>query len=93
MQITLTDAYTLNPGDFSWSFLEKYGKVNIYERTSSDLAQYIERCKDAEVIIINKSGLVLGDEIFSQLPHLKLIIVAATGYNIIDVASAKRHKR
>jgi glycerate dehydrogenase len=91
MQITLTDAYTLNPGDLSWSFLEKYGKVNIYERTVPDINLYIERCKKAEVIIINKSGLVLGDEIFSQLPHLKLIIVAATGYNIIDVASAKRH--
>ncbi len=91
MQITLTDAYTLNPGDLSWSFLEKYGKVNIYERTSPDLAQYIERCKNAEVIIINKSGLVFGDEILSQLHHLKLIMVAATGYNIIDISSAKKH--
>lgn len=91
MQITLTDAYTLNPGDLSWSFLEKYGKVNIYERTTPDISLYVERCKDAEVIIINKSGLVLGDKIFSQLPQLKLIMVAATGYNIIDVTSARKH--
>jgi glycerate dehydrogenase len=91
MQITLTDAYTLNPGDLSWSFLENYGSVNIYERTAPDVNLYIERCKNSEVIIINKSGLILGEEIFSQLPHLKLIMVAATGYNIIDTVAARKY--
>jgi glycerate dehydrogenase len=89
MQITITDAHTLNPGDLSWSFLDKYGKVNIYERTAPEIDLYVERCKDSEVIIINKSGLVLSDGFFCQLPHLKLIMVSATGYNIIDTVAAK----
>ena len=89
MQITITDSNTLNPGDLSYAFLDKFGKVNIYNRTAPEIDLYVERCKDSEVIIINKSGLVLGDELFGQLPHLKLIMVAATGYNIIDTNAAK----
>lgn len=90
MQITITDSYTLNPGDLSWAWLENYGKVNLFERTALEINLYVERCKDAEVIIINKSGMVLGEELFSQLPHLKLIMVTATGYNIIDIEAAKK---
>jgi glycerate dehydrogenase len=91
MQITIIDGHTLNPGDLSWQNLEKYGELTIYNRTEPDIDLYIERCKNAEVIIINKSGLVIGEEILSQLPHLKLIMVSATGYNIIDVIAAKKH--
>ncbi|MES2795492.1 MAG: D-2-hydroxyacid dehydrogenase [Bacteroidota bacterium] len=90
MKITITDALTLNPGDLSWQNVEKYGELDIYERTAPEIQLYIERCANAEVIIINKSGLVLGEELFSQLPHLKLIMVSATGYNIIDVVAARK---
>lgn len=90
MQITITDAQTLNPGDLSWTWLEKYGDCSIFERTEPKIDQYLQRCKNSEVIIINKSGLVLGEEIFSQLSHLKLIMVAATGYNIIDTVAARK---
>jgi glycerate dehydrogenase len=88
MEITITDAHTLNPGDLSWKWLEQYGVVNIYERTKPQIAEYIKICQKSEVIIINKSGIVLGDELFSHLPHLKLIMVAATGFNIIDIKAA-----
>jgi glycerate dehydrogenase len=89
LNIVITDAHTLNPGDLSWDWLNKYGSVTIIDRTPPQIEQYILSCKDAEVIIINKSGLVLGEEIFKQLPQLKLIMVSATGYNIIDVVAAK----
>ena len=89
MKIIITDALTLNPGDLSWHNIEKYGDLDIYKRTAPEIQLYIERCKNAEVIIINKSGLVIGEEILSQLPHLKLIMVSATGYNIIDTAAAR----
>jgi glycerate dehydrogenase len=90
MQITIIDGFTLNPGDLSWQNLENYGELTIYDRTEPNISTYIERCKNAEVIIINKSGLIIGEEILSQLPHLKLIMVSATGYNIIDTAAAKK---
>lgn len=90
MKITIIDGHTLNPGDLSWQNLEKYGELTIYDRTEPNISTYIERCKNAEVIIINKSGLVIGEEISSQLPQLKLIMVSATGYNIIDTVAAKK---
>ena len=33
MQIVVLDAYTENPGDLSWSVLESYGDLTIYDRT------------------------------------------------------------
>jgi glycerate dehydrogenase len=89
MHITIIDSHTLNPGDLSWKWLENYGEVQIFERTKPNLEDYIDRCKNAEVIIINKAGLVLGEELFSQLPQLKLIMVSATGFNIIDTTAAR----
>ena len=49
----------------------------------------ISRCIDADIIITNK--VVLSREIIAQLPQLKLICVAATGTNNIDIAAAKEH--
>lgn len=91
MKITIIDAHTLNPGDLSWDWLNKFGEISIYARTEPKIEQYLERCKNSDAIIINKSVLALGDELFSQLHNLKLIMVAATGYNIIDIVSAKSH--
>lgn len=87
MKIVILDAYTSNPGDLSWAKFEKLGELKVYERTSRD--QILERCRDAEIILDNK--VVLDDEILSQLPKLKYIGILATGYNIVDVESAKKH--
>jgi glycerate dehydrogenase len=91
MQIVILDGYTLNPGDLSWKKFDQFGEITIFERTELKIETYIERCENAEVIIINKAGLVIGDEILEQLPNLKLILVSATGYNIIDTISARKH--
>jgi glycerate dehydrogenase len=91
MHIVITDGQTLNPGDLSWSWLSTYGTYQVYNRTQPEPEQYLERCQKANVLIINKSGLVLGAELFVKLPNLKLILVAATGYNIIDTHAARQH--
>lgn len=31
MKIVILDGYTINPGDLSWSRLEKYGELTVYE--------------------------------------------------------------
>lgn len=56
-----------------------------YASTRSD--QVIERCQQAEVVITNK--VILDRHTFSQLPELKLICVAATGTNNVDLDAAK----
>ncbi len=85
MNITILDAYTLNPGDLPLTPLEKLGRLTTYDRTKPE--EVIERAKDAEIILSNK--VVLNKEIIQQLPKLKYIGVLATGYNVIDTQTAK----
>lgn len=56
--------------------------------TQTNESQIIERLQGAQVAIVNK--LRLGDEVFSACPDLKLILVAATGLNNIDLAAARQ---
>lgn len=56
-----------------------------YERTGAD--QVLERARGAQVIITNKSP-VRADTI-DQLPELKMISVAATGYDVIDTEACR----
>ena len=57
-----------------------------HDKTAPD--QVVERLRDATVAIINK--VVLRDETLAQLPKLKLIAMAATGYDCIDVDACRR---
>ncbi len=57
-----------------------------YQRTSQD--QVVERAKNAEIIITNK--VPIRESSIAQLPNLKLIIVAATGYDVIDMESCRK---
>lgn len=86
MKITILDGYGLNPGDLSWDWLNKYGEVKIYDRTSP--SELMERAADADAIFTNK--VVINAETLSSLPNLKYIGVLATGYNIVDVKTAKK---
>jgi glycerate dehydrogenase len=87
MQIVVLDGHTLNPGDLSWSGVERMGDLVVYERTSPELV--VERIGDAEAVFTNKTEL--SREIFERCPRLKFVCVLATGYNVVDVAAAKEH--
>lgn len=88
MNIVILDSVTANPGDLSWDFLKKYGELTIYERTpSTELV--IERAKDADVIIINKT--LIKREAVEKLHKLKLIALLATGYNVVDCDACDAH--
>ena len=85
MQIVITDGYTLNPGDLSWEPFEKLGELTYYERTPS--TEVAERCRDATVIITNKTPITATT--INTATNLKLITVTATGYNNVDIKAAK----
>jgi glycerate dehydrogenase len=85
MKLVVLDGYTLNPGDLNWEGMEKFGNLEVYERTAESLI--VERCKGAEIIFTNKTPL--RESVLSQLPDLKYIGVLATGYNVVDVDYAK----
>lgn len=85
MKIVVLDGYTLNPGDLTWGDLEKLGDLIVYDRTPEE--KIVERIGNAEVIFVNK--LKISRETLEQT-NVKYIGVLATGYNVIDVASAKQ---
>src|SRR5579871_6043378 len=58
-----------------------------YEQTSAE--QVVPRLEGATVAIINK--VPLRAQALRQLPALKLIAVAATGYDVVDVGYCKEH--
>lgn len=86
MKIVVTDGNAVNPGDLSWEFLQKYGDVTVYPRTPAELA--VERLQDANMILINKTPITA--QVLDACPHLKLICVLATGYNVVDCEAAKQ---
>ena len=86
MQIVITDGYTLNPGDLSWKDFEVLGDLFYYDRTPPELV--LERCSKATVIITNKTPV--SAVVMDAATNLKVIAVTATGYNIVDIAAAKK---
>jgi len=85
MNIVVLDGAVVNPGDLSWEPISKNGTLQVYDHTSD--AELIARAKEAEILLTNKR--VLDRSTMIQLPKLKLICLLATGYNNVDVVSAK----
>ena len=86
MNIVVLDAYTLNPGDLSWSKLEALGNLKVYDRTLPE--EIVDRANDAEIVLVNK--VVIDGACMEALPNLKYIGVLATGYNVVDVDEARK---
>ena len=85
MNITVLDAATL--ANTSLDALAQLGKLTCYDLTAKE--QVVERCQDADIVISNK--VVIDQNAMSKLTNLKLICVAATGTNNIDLSAAKEH--
>ena len=79
MKIVFLDAATM--GDVSFEPFEQLGEFISYATSTPTEAR--ERVKDADVVMINK--VIVNKELIDAAPSLKLICVAATGVNNIDV--------
>jgi glycerate dehydrogenase len=79
MKIVFLDAATM--GDVSFEPFEQLGEFVSYATSTPMEAR--ERVKDADVVMINK--VIVNKELIDAAPSLKLICVAATGVNNIDV--------
>ncbi len=84
MKIVLLDALTF--GDTDLSGFDSLGDVEVFQTTSAE--QTAKRISGADVIVTNK--VVITDTHMSNTPNLKLICVAATGMNNVDLESAKK---
>ena len=84
-KIVVLDGHTLNPGDNPWDEVGKLGDLTVHDISTVD--QVVERAKDADVVLTNKTPMPA--EVLEQLPNLKFISVLATGYNVVDVDTAR----
>lgn len=82
MKIVFLDAATM--GDVSFEPFEKLGEFVSYPTSTPEQAR--ERVADADVVMINK--VLVNKELIDAAPALKLVCVAATGVNNIDVEYA-----
>lgn len=87
LNIVVLDGKYANPGDLSWSVIEKYGKLTVYEETPHEDAELIkERIQDVDVLITNKVPLT--EDVLKSTEQLKYVIISATGYNNINLEAA-----
>jgi glycerate dehydrogenase len=82
------DHASLDLGDLDLAPLRApFGELVLHGR--SDTQQVAERLQGAQVAISNK--VRIGADVFEQCPDLKLILVAATGTNNVDLEAARQH--
>lgn len=86
MKITLLDAGTLG-NDMNFDLFSKFGETVVFENTSD--YEVISHIDDSDVIIVNK--IKLNKNNLSNAKNLKLICVAATGFDNIDLSYCKSH--
>ncbi len=82
--IVFTDCYTACGVDLS--ALETLGNLTCYDFTEP--SQTVDHCRDAEIVIANKTRFSAA--VLQQLPRLKMIAVAATGTNNVDMDAAEK---
>ena len=79
MKIVFLDAATM--GDVSFEPFERLGEFTSYPTSTPQQAR--ERVKDVDVMMINK--ILVDKDLIDSAPNLKLICIAATGMNNIDL--------
>lgn len=82
MKIVFLDAATM--GDVSFEPFRKLGELTLYQNSTPEQAR--ERVRDTDVLLINK--VYVDKALIDAAPSLKLICIAATGINNIDVEYA-----
>ena len=85
-KIIVLDGAVENPGDLSWEPLAALGELTVYDYTAPK--DVTARIGDAALILTNKT--VITADIMAACPRLRYIGVLATGYNVVDIAEAKK---
>ncbi|MGN1369995.1 MAG: D-2-hydroxyacid dehydrogenase [Aristaeellaceae bacterium] len=85
-KIIVLDGAVENPGDLSWEPLAALGDLTVYDYTAPE--DVIARIGDAPLILTNKT--VISAQVMAACPNLRYIGVLATGYNVVDIAEARK---
>lgn len=84
MKIVVLDGKGLAADDLNYDAFREFGEVTVYENT--DREDVISRIGNSDVVITNK--VLLTKEIMDACPSVRLVLIMATGYNIIDLEAA-----
>ena len=85
-KIVVLDGYTLCAGELNFDGLRALGDVTVHDRAAqADVARLIG---DAQIVLTNKARITA--DVMAACPQMEYVGVTATGYNIVDVAEAKR---
>lgn len=85
MKIVILDGLALFQQDISRTSLSAYGEVDFYEKTNE--ADINLRDPNATVLVTNKCQV--NEKALSHFTQLKLVLVAATGYNSVHIQACK----
>ena len=85
MKIVFLDHAIVNPGDLSWEPLQRLGDLECHLRSTR--AEALERVAKADIVI--SDSFAIDRDFMEQCPDLKLIVLAATGFNHIDIQAAR----
>jgi glycerate dehydrogenase len=86
MNIVVLDGRTLVADDLNWNGLRPLGDVVVYDRSTAE--EVIVRSRQANVLITNKAPI--SAEALAAATELRFIAVTATGYDCVDVTTARR---
>ena len=86
MNITVFDIDSIGK-DIDISPITSLGNARIFPSTSRE--ELADRIKDTEIAVLNK--IKLTDKVLEKAPCLKLICVAATGFDNIDTKYCREH--
>jgi glycerate dehydrogenase len=84
MRVVFLDRASLKAGMRAFTFPAEY-----IEHQKTTVEGIVARLTGADVAIINK--IPMRADTLSQLPQLKMIAVAATGYDVVDLAYCNTH--
>ena len=87
MRGVFLDTDTVDRGDLDMSSIQRIGGIEWSFHGITDRADISARISGCSIVICNK--VVLDHSIMQQAGQLKLIVVAATGTNNIDLAAAR----
>ena len=85
-KIAILDLDTIGKVD-NLKLLSKLGHLETFDSTLPE--EVVDRCLGKEIVIVNK--VVMSEEVMKKLPDLKLICVAATGVNNVDLNYAQNN--
>jgi len=85
MKIVVLDGQALAADDLNYNAFAQFGELTVYKNTAHD--EVISRIGSSDVVLTNK--VVISREVIENCPSVRLIIVMATGYNVIDLEAAR----